>query len=555
MDKEAARIRIIQITDVYTLDNFPYLKTLIEEKKAEMDALGGKTISMLTGDFLAPYLLSSFDKGKGMVQILNKTPIQYVIWGNHEHDLEHEDVMKREKEYQGIWINSNMKSHESFNGSKCQVDREVIEIISPDGSNKRKLGMLGVLSNVASLYKPEAFGGATIEDPWECMKEYNAKLKNDDGCDMVLPLCHLYEFQDEKTCNEFDFPVVMSGHDHHKVDRMINGTRLLKPGMDAHYAIVMDLVWESVNSYSTPSINVATIPVKDFAPDKELIKEVEKAYSILDPLLKTDLSIIPQKYSPLSSKGARECRSTMATYLCSQIKQALNMGQKKTDNCDCVLIKGGNIRGERDYDKYNFTLEALKTEMLEEESVHIYCIKGKALKGCLKETFYGPNPGWIQYDDGVDVDSEGNIVAIGGFPLIENMIYRVGSFQDLHIDYGGQPTLADYFKENPQDLPDHDAGIGCHVLLLKLFSHGIWKKLWALLDADGDGEVTSEELKALDIDGDGHISKAELKAAIANNLGLSSCMSTLVDYVLEVAGDVDKDGKLSVDEINKPFIN
>ena len=38
---------------------------------------------------------------------------------------------------------------------------------------------------------------------------------------MILPLCHLYEFQDEKTCEMFDFPVVLSGHDHHKVDRSV----------------------------------------------------------------------------------------------------------------------------------------------------------------------------------------------------------------------------------------------------------------------------------------------------------------------------------------------
>ena len=87
MSEETARLRIVQITDVYTLKNFPHLKTLLDEKRAEIDKLGGKTISMLTGDFLAPYLLSSFDKGQGMVNILNKTPIEYVIWGNHEHDL------------------------------------------------------------------------------------------------------------------------------------------------------------------------------------------------------------------------------------------------------------------------------------------------------------------------------------------------------------------------------------------------------------------------------------------------------------------------------------
>ena len=80
-----AHIRIVQVTDIYTLANFPSLKTLIQEKKAEVEESGGMAISMLTGDFLAPYLLSSFDKGVGMMSMLNKTPIDYVIWGNHEH--------------------------------------------------------------------------------------------------------------------------------------------------------------------------------------------------------------------------------------------------------------------------------------------------------------------------------------------------------------------------------------------------------------------------------------------------------------------------------------
>ena len=159
--------------------------------------------------------------------------------------------------------------------------------------------------------------------------------------------------------------------------------------MDAHYVIVMDLVWESARSDSTPSIKVETIPVADFAPDPELKKAVEKTYSVLDPLLKTDLTIIPQKYNPLSSRGVRENRSTMATYLCSQIKLALNYDQQKStrDNCDCVMIKGGNIRRERDYDQYNFTLEGLRTEMQEEEGVHIFLVPGYALKGCMKETW------------------------------------------------------------------------------------------------------------------------------------------------------------------------
>ena len=49
------------------------------------------------------------------------------------------------------------------------MDRAIVTVESPDGSNRRKVGMMGVLSNSPSLYKPGYFGGATIEDPWEVM--------------------------------------------------------------------------------------------------------------------------------------------------------------------------------------------------------------------------------------------------------------------------------------------------------------------------------------------------------------------------------------------------
>ena len=56
--------------------------------------------------------------------------------------------------------------------------------------------------------------------------------------------------------------------------------------MDGHYAIVMDLVWDSASSDSTPRIDVETIAVADYDPDEELANDVARAYSVLDPLLK-----------------------------------------------------------------------------------------------------------------------------------------------------------------------------------------------------------------------------------------------------------------------------
>ena len=105
---------------------------------------------------------------------------------------------------------------------------------------------------------------------------------------MVLPLCHLYEFQDERTCEELDFPVILSGHDHHRVDRMVSGTRLLKPGMDGHYAVILDLTWDNAEAPNTPIIEAVTIPVADYEADPLLEKEMNKAYSGMYVIFRCD---------------------------------------------------------------------------------------------------------------------------------------------------------------------------------------------------------------------------------------------------------------------------
>lgn len=81
----AARLIVLQITDVYTLENLASFKTLIEETKANNP--DATVVSMLTGDFLSPYLLSSVDRGAGMMHALGRMGLDYLTWGNHEADM------------------------------------------------------------------------------------------------------------------------------------------------------------------------------------------------------------------------------------------------------------------------------------------------------------------------------------------------------------------------------------------------------------------------------------------------------------------------------------
>ncbi|KAI2489583.1 hypothetical protein MHU86_25002 [Fragilaria crotonensis] len=292
-----SKLTIVQVTDVYTLEHFASLKTLLRD--ARQRSAPSSVVSVLTGDFLAPYLLSSVDRGAGMMNALAKTPIDYLTWGNHEADINHRTVCKHVKNFPGTFINTNMQDHEAM---EYQKPFEILKVTSPDGSQTRTVGLIAVLSDDPALYKhfqePGAFGGANIRDPWETLREYKDLLEKPPySCDLVIPLQHMYVPDDHKTCRMFDFPVILSGHDHHRVDETIEGTRLLKPGLDAIYATVLEICWDDASS-KNPKISARFVKTSDWEPDAILNEENTKAYDALLPLRNTELARVPSSFEP-----------------------------------------------------------------------------------------------------------------------------------------------------------------------------------------------------------------------------------------------------------------
>lgn len=553
-------LRIVNVTDVYMLDNFPSLKTLLAAKRAENT--DGPTVSVLTGDFLAPYLLSSIDFGRGMMAMLNATPIDYVIWGNHEHDLPHRHCCARVRDYKGTWINTNMQSHETF--AQHQVDHAVVEATSPDGTLTRRVAFLGLLTDQKSLYAPNAFGGATIDDPWKTARDYVDGTKLPRDLDLVVPLCHFYEPQDEITCRDFEFPLVLSGHDHHKVDRVIAGTRLVKAGSDAHYAAVVDLTWDaSAPAGAPPAISVEHVKVSDYAPDAALQAAVAKAYAALDDLKHTQLTTIPATFRPLSSVGARQRNTTAGAFLCGQFRDAFN-ADAATPHAELVLMDGGDVRGGREYaEGAHFSMEALRSELHEKLTMCVLEMPGSVIEDAIREkNYHGPDAYFLQWDDGLEVDgATQRVVRVGvgwvglgsgteGAPFDRDRIYRVGyPFPEIFAE-NGPASIRNYFRAHPELVPPEDAARGGQEFLLQHWAHGVWRRVWAALDTDGDGAVDASEFAALDLDGDRSVSSVEMLKFMRERLGLdvSEAEAAFALYVLRAGGDRDRDGNLTWSE-------
>ena len=476
-------------------------------------------------------------------------------------------VCRHVRKFPGKWLNSNMLDHEAMD---AQEEFDVLEICSPDGSNTRKVGLVAVLSNDPKLYEhfeaPGAFGGATIADPWETLKKYKALLEGPDyQCDMILPLQHLYVPDDHKTCRDFDFPIILSGHDHHRVDEVVEGTRLLKPGMNAEYATVLEISWPDAEQ-KKPNIAARFVKCENWPADPVTAEINERAYDALAPLRNTELVMVPPMFEPLTSNGARESVCTMGKFICTLLRQSLNVSRGDRKHAvDAVLLMGGNIRGNADYPEGSYlSLEALEAEIKSDEVVAVVPMPGWLLAEGVQATHAGdPIPGWMQYDQGVAEDTSVHppvVTHVAGKPIDPDRIYRVAT-KISDLTNGQSPPWTEYYTKHPQLLPPKGAYVNIQSELMGNFARNLWLMLWdsisevvedncekAVCDAEG-------RLEVLDTTGNGIVTVEEIQVAMRDRLGLrvDRREQTLAHFVHSYA-DTTGDGQITLADL-KVFCN
>jgi hypothetical protein len=483
-------------------------------------------------------------------------------------DISHKTVCRHVREFPGTWLNSNMLDHEAM---ESQKEFDVVRVSSPDESNHRNVGLVAVLSNDPKLYEqfkaPGAFNGATIDCPWETLKRLKLKLEGPEhGCDVILPMQHTYVPDDHKTCQMFDFPVILSGHDHHRVDEVINGTRLLKPGMDAIYATVLEMSWPDAETVGRqPTIQATFVKTSDWEPEPILAEECEHAYDALEPLRNTELARVPPSFEPLSSVNSRGQVTSMGQYLCTLLRSSINVSRRqRSQPVDAVLLMGGNIRGGTNYPQGSyFSLEALEAEIKSDEVMAVIPMPGWLLAEGIQATHSGdPIPGWMQYDNGVLEDfsqSPPVVTQIRGRPIAPDQIYRVAT-KISDLTNGQSPPWTKYYKEHPELLPPKGAYVNIQAELMSYFARNLWRRIWDSLSQALNSECDLEQtdpscqpearLDTLDSDNDGKISVAEIQVALGKLVGLSvdNRELTLAQFVHDFA-DTNGNGEVTLEDL------
>ena len=530
-------LRVICINDVYTLEHLPRLKNLVQHHTVTRPA--DRLLVTLAGDFIAPSILSSLDKGAGMIDCLNAIPITHVMFGNHEDDVGMAELVKRVAELRATWLNTNLPGFRP-----ALPTHQIIEVTRPGGRTVR-VGLLGLLADQPGLYRPGAFGGHPIEPANETALRFTRRLVEDDGCACVIPITHQDRADDHALARlqrAPRFPIIIAGHEHEVILDDVEGSWVIKAGAEAANAVVVDLIWPAeAPTAGTPDLPAVTLTLQEvhgFPEDPELRARVDRHMAAVRQLDGATLIRIAPG-APLSSVGIRSRQTSMGTVLCSHLRDAL-----EADGC---LLHGGGVRGEHVYED-RFTYADLKTVLPYANETVVVRMSGQVVRDAVASSRAaaagmpeGAN-GYLQVDDGMMVGPDDVVTAIAGQPIDLARDYRIATVLGLLGGMNGIEPLLQHARDRPDTVPPRDSGREIKVILVDAFSIELWQQLGSFddTDADRDGKVTTAELasaiarttaeppseivvhdvlRMVDADGDGTISRHEADALTHHHAG------------------------------------
>ena len=326
-------LTLVAVNDVYGLEHLPKLRTLVDDVKAQRE---GTVITTLAGDFLSPSVLSSLDRGRGMVQVLNAVGIGYACLGNHEADVGLKALRKRLGEFSATLINSNVPG--AVDGAPATA------VVSLPGG--KRVGLLGLLTSEPGVFRKDVFRGLEIADVLATAKTLAAELRAD-GVAAVVALTHQSIDADLELSRAGCVDLVVGGHEH---EPFLEGEacRVVKTGQDAVRAAVIDL---DVSGAAVVT-SVKFEDVTQLEPHAGAAAAAAEQRAFLTSL---DNEKILSSDEPLSSERTRFQQTTVGRLLCSAVRDWFG--------CDAAMINGGTIKGGTTYATPALSLLDLRREL------------------------------------------------------------------------------------------------------------------------------------------------------------------------------------------------
>jgi 2',3'-cyclic-nucleotide 2'-phosphodiesterase (5'-nucleotidase family) len=252
---ENATIRFIVTGDLYELNadkgrgGYAKLASVVEifKKKTKREK---NSFLVHVGDAYSPSLLSTMDKGKSAVEMLNAVGVDYMVLGNHEWDFGPKILRERvwESNFPVLASNARDKDGLPIDGT---VRTAMVEV------GPFRVGIMGLITQNTKVishvgtdeFLPVMDTAATL-----------AKELRGQGANLIVALAHLDFVEDMELFHSGIVDVLLSGQDHYYIFQDNGKSLWMDSGEDAEKVGVVDVHMKSYLNHGllerTPYENV-----------------------------------------------------------------------------------------------------------------------------------------------------------------------------------------------------------------------------------------------------------------------------------------------------------
>ena len=307
------------------------LAAVINAERANHD----NVLVTFAGDAISPSLMSGFDKGAHMIELLNRLDLTAMAIGNHEYDFGPEVAKQRfaQANFPILGANSIDTDGEIIDGAQASILVEV---------GPFTVGIFG-LTTLGTAVKSSP-GGVIFRDVEEVAAEQAAALR-EAGANLVIALAHTDVTEDRALLAQGAVDMLLSGDDHLLRLDFNRGVLFAESSEQADWVTVIDVTLDEVESRGSmrfvwsPSFRI--INTARVEPDAELAAAAQVYLDQLSDELNVEIG---------STSTELDSRRGTVRGGEAAIGNLIADAMRTTTGADVALTNGGGIRANKIYE-------------------------------------------------------------------------------------------------------------------------------------------------------------------------------------------------------------
>ena len=321
---------IDQMADSDGRGGYPRVAAVVKAERAAH----ANVVFVHAGDAISPSLLSGFDQGAHIIQLIDMMRPDAFVPGNHEFDFGPEVFRQRMSEAQFPRLAANLRDA----GGQRLPGFEDALMLDVQGV---KIGVFGVLTEESDV--TSTLGDLVLSPALPSALEQAKKLR-ESGAQLVVAVAHVPRSADRQLFESRAADLILSGDDHDLMLQFDGRTVLVELFSQGKYVTAVDLTIETTERDGKVSIawwpDFRVIDTAAVEPDPEVAALVKG----FEAELSSELDVVIGR-----TQGELDSRRATVRTGEAAIGNLIADAMRETTDADVALINGGGIRADRIY--------------------------------------------------------------------------------------------------------------------------------------------------------------------------------------------------------------